>query len=88
MVLQFSFQHVDQVNFSCKRTQTQQQNHFSTTPCPSHETLRGMFKEENVMFRVFFFFLTNHCTNYYTDSERFGIHNNIMIQTRETHKFA
>ena len=48
MVLQFSFQHVDQVNFSCKRTQTQLQNHFSTTPCPSHETLKGMFKKENV----------------------------------------
>ena len=47
-VLQFSFQHVDQVNFSCKRTQTQLQNHFSTTPCPSHETLKGMFKKENV----------------------------------------
>ena len=45
MVLQFSFQHVDQVNFSCKRTQTQQQNHFSTTPSPSQENVnvQGFF---------------------------------------------
>lgn len=50
-----------------------------------------MFKKENVNASVqgfFFFFLTNHCTNYNTDSEMFGMHNNIMIQTREAHKFA
>ena len=47
--------------------------------------------DENAL-SIFFFFIkkkkTDHCTNYHTDSEMFGMHNNIMIQTRETHKFA